>query len=357
MSSGVRIADQGHFWVGVTYEQRDGQSLVDGSQLYVEYQIPEEQTQPHPVVLIHGGGGQAVDWMSTPDGRPGWRTLLLQRGYAVYLVDRPGHGRSPRHLAEKDGPAGPGPMPSAEALGQLFAGRSDPLHTQWPGTGEPNDPALAQLLASQRQTPFDLGQDHEWMRQRGAELLDRIGPAIVITSSAGGPSGWLMADARPRQVRAIVALEPLGPSGPVPLSWGLSEAPITYDPPISSPNELALVNQTADGDSSHLTLQADPARRLPQLAEIPIAIVSGERSFANTMDAGTVAYLRQAGCTRVDHLALAELGIHGNGHLMMIERNNDAVLDAVTDWLGKQLRGHNDFHLTGAFTPLGPAVG
>lgn len=357
MMSGVRLADQGHFWIGVTYEQRDGQSLVDGSQLYVEYQIPEVQTQPHPVVLIHGGGGQALDWMTTPDGRPGWRTLLLQRGYAVYLVDRPGHGRSPRHLAEKDEPAGPGPLPTAEALGEMFAGRSDTLHTQWPGTGEPNDPALAQLLASQRQTPFDLGKDHEWMRQRGAELLDRIGPAIVITSSAGGPSGWLMADARPRLVRAIVALEPLGPSGPLPLSWGLSAARITYDPPVASPNELVLVNKPAERDRPALTLQGEPARRLPQLAEVPIAIVSGERSFASAMDIGTVEYLRQAGCIRVDHVVLAERGIHGNGHLMMIERNNGAVLDAVTDWLGKQLRSHNDSHLAGASRQLGPAAG
>jgi len=36
--------------------------------------------------------------MSTPDGRPGWRTLLVQRGYAVYVVDRPGYGRSPASL-------------------------------------------------------------------------------------------------------------------------------------------------------------------------------------------------------------------------------------------------------------------
>jgi len=34
------------------------------------------------------------------------------------------------------------------------------------------------------------------------------------------------------------------------------------------------------------------------------------------MDAGTVAFLRQAGCTEVDHLRLGDLGIHGNGHLV-----------------------------------------
>ena len=54
-------------------------------------------TQPYPIVLIHGGGGQGTDWLGTPDGRPGWATFLVQEGYAVYVVDRPGHGRSPYH--------------------------------------------------------------------------------------------------------------------------------------------------------------------------------------------------------------------------------------------------------------------
>jgi pimeloyl-ACP methyl ester carboxylesterase len=41
--------------------------------------------------------------------------------------------------------------------------------------------------------------------------LDRIGPAIILTHSQSGPFGWLIADARPNLVKAIVALEPSGP--------------------------------------------------------------------------------------------------------------------------------------------------
>jgi hypothetical protein len=55
------------------------------------------------------------------------------------------------------------------------------------------------------------------------------------------------------------------------------------------------------------------------------------------MDRATVAYLRQAGCRDVEHLALAELGIEGNGHLMMIERNNEEVLGVITGWLERRL--------------------
>jgi pimeloyl-ACP methyl ester carboxylesterase len=328
----LRIAEQGFFWVGVTYEERDGQSIVDGSQLYVEFQTPEERTQPYPVVLVHGGGGQSLDWMGTPDGRPGWRTLLLQRGYAVYLVDRPGHGRSPRHPGERGG--GPLQMvPSVETLGPLFTGPDNPAHTQWPGTGGLDDPDLAQFLASSSHFPFDPAVHHAVLRLRGAELLDAIGPSILVTSSAGGPAGWLMADARPSLVRAVVALEPLGPSGPVPFPWGLSASPITYDPPAAEPGDLDLVDVPREAGGPPMRLQADPPRRLPNLADVPIAIVSAEQSFAGAMDEGTVAFLRQAGCERVDHLRLGDLGIHGNGHLMMIERNNEEVLDVVTGWL------------------------
>ena len=45
----------------------------------------------------------------------------------------------------------------------------------------------------------------------GAALLDKIGPAIVLTHSQSGSFGWLIADARPKLVKAIIAIEPSGP--------------------------------------------------------------------------------------------------------------------------------------------------
>lgn len=331
-SGAVRIAEQGCFWVGVDYTESDEHTTVDGTQLFVDFQRPEEQTQPYPVVLIHGGGGQGVDWMSTPDGRPGWRTLLLQRGYAVYTIDRPGHGRSPTRPSV----VGSSAPPSVEAPGVSFTGANNPEHTQWPGTGEAEDPALAQWLASQVVLP-DLVVDNDLMRRRGTELLDRIGPSIIIAHSAGGPAAWLMANDRPDLVQAVVALEPLGPSGPFPLPWGLAASALTYDPPAPRPGDLDLIDIPATDEQPVLRLQSDPPRRLPNLASLPIAIVTGEQSVAAAMDAGTTAFLRQAGCNRVDHLRLADLGIRGNGHLMMAERNNAQILDAVTTWLSSNI--------------------
>ena len=42
-------------------------------------------------------------------------------------------------------------------------------------------------------------------------LLDKIGPAILLTHSQSGAFGWPVADARPDLVKAIVAVEPNGP--------------------------------------------------------------------------------------------------------------------------------------------------
>ena len=70
-------------------------SFVNGKQMYVESFSSGAVRHPYPIVLVHGGGGQGLDWMGTPDGRRGWAQILLEEGYKVYVVDRPGHGQSP----------------------------------------------------------------------------------------------------------------------------------------------------------------------------------------------------------------------------------------------------------------------
>lgn len=96
--SPVTISEQGAFWVGVGRRPTEAGTAAEAA-MYVQYQIPADLRYPLPVVMVHGGGGQGTDYLSTPDGRPGWATRFLQAGYAVYVVDRPGHGRSPYHPA------------------------------------------------------------------------------------------------------------------------------------------------------------------------------------------------------------------------------------------------------------------
>ena len=73
------IAEWSFFWTGVHRTDLGNGPVVNGQQMYVEYQIPARVRYPYPVVMVHGGGGQGLDWMGTPDGRRGWSTLLLER--------------------------------------------------------------------------------------------------------------------------------------------------------------------------------------------------------------------------------------------------------------------------------------
>src|SRR3984885_3763244 len=91
------IADWSYYWYGVEHATLARGTVCNGMQMYVEHWIPTQVKHPYPVVLIHGGYGQGSDWIATPDGRRGWATLLLEQGYKVYVIDRPGRGRCPYH--------------------------------------------------------------------------------------------------------------------------------------------------------------------------------------------------------------------------------------------------------------------
>ena len=85
-------------------------------------------------------------------------------------------------------------------------------------------------------------------------------------------------------------------------------------------------------------LQAEPARTLPHLAEVPIVVVTSEASVFADSDPRLVAYLRQAGCDAL-HLSLPAHGVHGNSHGIMFERNHEQVLDTVLDVVAERLPG------------------
>ena len=320
---------RGHFWIGVDLEAETGAAR---GPMFVQWEAPVEVTQPYPMVLIHGGGGQGLDYLGTPDGRPGWSSLLVEQGWVVYVVDRPGHGRS-AYVPAVLGPMGPA-LPPGMLTGIFVPPSAGPgampfasLHTQWPGDrDDPNDPALLQFLASGGPVAADAPGRQALEQERLVELLDRIGPAFVLSNSLGGPAGFLVADARPDLVVGLIQMEPIGPAfapnfGPETLQWGLAAIPIAYDPSATSPGELT---------------GGVPVRRLVNLSKVPMAVLSGEASVFRFTNPPLVEFLQQAGCS-AEHIDLAEHGVHGNSHGSMFERNNAEVLAVITKWAAAQL--------------------
>ncbi len=315
----ARTARRGHFWVPGERVERDGKTYQRGP-MFVAWEAPEQVTRPFPIVLVHGGGLQGIEWLDTPDGRPGWAQRLVEAGYATLIVDRPGHGRSPLHT-EIIGPMGP---PFSYEGGRQIYCPPDPTgkHTQWPFAPDDAE-AMDQFIAGYGPLPADLAASEDMDADRLARLLDRIGPAILLTHSASGPSGWLAADRRPGLVRAIVSIEPMGPPfadipNIGPLSWGLTAAPLTFDPPQAT---------------SEAVRDADPASlRLPNLAGLPIAVVTGDTSSFAPASPPIVAAL-EAGGAAAELLHLPDHGVTGNGHGLIYEKNSDAALAPVLAWL------------------------
>src|SRR5207244_11995243 len=71
-------------------------------------------------------------------------------------------------------------------------------------------------------------------------------------------------------------------------------------------------------------MQKSPARSLPNLTKVPVLIVTGEASYHAPYDHCTVKYLQQAG-VQPTWIKLADVGIHGNGHMLMLEKNNAQI--------------------------------
>ncbi len=319
----ARTTRRGHFWIVGKRVVKDGLTYQAGP-MFAEWEAPETVTQPYPVVLVHGGGFQGTEWLDTPDGRPGWAQRLVEHGYAVVIVDRPGHGRSPLHT-ETMGPMGP-PFSYEGGRRIYFAPDPSGTHTQWPFAPD-DEAAMDDFIAGYGPLPADLAASEDMDADRLARLLDRIGPAILLTHSASGPSGWLAADRRPGLVAAIVSIEPMGPPfATIPnigsLSWGLAAMPLGFDPPRASPQAVR------DTDLASL--------RVPGLAGLPIVVVTAEASAFAAASTPIVAHLQAAGAS-AELLHLPDHGVRGNGHGLIYEKNSDAALQPVLDWLQRRV--------------------
>jgi pimeloyl-ACP methyl ester carboxylesterase len=245
------LAKSSYFFVGGRIDRSiEGSPMV--GHVYVEYMIPERLLHPYPVVMVHGGNQTGTNFTGTPDGREGWAQYFVRRGYAVYVVDQVARGRS-AYWSQVYGPLPPARLAFVEQ--RFVAPEHAPmwpqahLHNQFPGDGSPGDPSFDQFYASQFPSIASFPLQQQLNRDALVALLDKIGPAILLTHSQSGAFGWPVADERPNLVKAILAVEPSGP--PVhdienlgAPDWfkdaertkisGLGDIPITYDPALGT---------------------------------------------------------------------------------------------------------------------------
>jgi pimeloyl-ACP methyl ester carboxylesterase len=362
----LMIARQGNFYIGGRYVQTKDDTPMVG-QAYVQFQIPHRQVHPYPIIMMHGGAQTGSGFISTPDGRDGWATYFLRQGYAVYVVDQVGRGRSP-YVGEVYGTlrsqSRTYAMQRNSSIEKFNLWPQAKLHTQWPGTAEPGDPVFDNYFASTVPSMEKRALQYEMNLDAFAALLDRLGPSILLVHSQSGQYGWPLAQARSALVKAIVAAEPSGPpvhdmvipgearqgmpfenatavegseifrDDPRTRRYGPTDIPLVYDPPVTAQSPLEFVRQDrAEGpELVRCWRQKEPARKLVAVGERPILYLAAEASFYAPYNHCTPAYLKQAGVD-VTFVRLADIGLRGNGHMMMMEKNSDDIAKVILDWL------------------------
>jgi pimeloyl-ACP methyl ester carboxylesterase len=359
----ANVAREGHFYVGGHYVGESGKEIMFGA-MYVEAMVPKNIRHPYPVIFICGGAGQtAVTELQTPDGRPGWAYDFVNMGYTVYVMDYPGRGRSLFYpnLAADEKLSQPRTSPLME---EVWSGGRPPStpqrtwpqyskQTQWPGDGpkkgKMGDPVFDAFAKTE--IPIVQGGNVEKLTTDAlVQLLDLIGhPVILLIHSGLAVSGWELADARPKLIKGIVAAEPVAPpienaergataTGPGRL-WGVTNLPVHYDPPIQDASELQTVRQDkADApDLIPCWIQKEPSHKLVNLQGIPVLDVSGEASYHRPYAHCVAKWLNQAG-VKTTYVNLEDVGLPGNGHMMLTEKNSTAIAKYLESWIEKNVR-------------------
>jgi pimeloyl-ACP methyl ester carboxylesterase len=102
----LTIESQGSFFIGGREVKSDTLSTLSAyssagtitvEQMYVHYQIPTQipaGPKKPPLTLIHGCCLTGKTWETTPDGRMGWDEYFVRQGFPTYVIDQVSRGRS-----------------------------------------------------------------------------------------------------------------------------------------------------------------------------------------------------------------------------------------------------------------------
>ena len=274
------------------------------NQSYVEFQIPVNRKSPYPIILLPGGGHFGKVYETTPDGREGWATYFLRKGLAVYNTDGVNRGASSWDLTDvvlaRQGNAPITDIPEMNRYTHELAWTQFRIGPS-PGVPFPTSqfPSEAYRQYVKQLVPaFREAIEDDKNVAALVALLDRIGPAIVLTWSQSGRFGVRAAVERPDLVKALILLEPAA---------------------VSDAGEMTGVTQSELNTISH----------------IPVLLEAGDFDPPRLVRQANFCDNIGDNCTPLN---LTEHGIFGNGHVVMVERNNLPVADLILEWLGEQLK-------------------
>lgn len=300
-----------------TDQPTEGQTL-HGDHASVLYQIPTN-ARSLPLIFWHGYGQSMRTWQTTPDGREGFQSIFLRKGFPVYLIDQPRRGLAGQSLEPR--------TLEARTEDQLWFGifRLGEGSTFYPNIQFSKEPeALNQFF---RQITPDTGPlDIPLNVKAVSSLFDNLGNGILVTHSHSGGQGWLTA-LENEHIKAIVAYEP---------------GSNFVFPEDDMPEEIPYVGGI-------LRARGVSKSEFEKLTKIPIVIYYGdyipEKAVENpgkeqwraalTMARKWTKVVNDAG-GNVTLVVLPEIGIQGNTHFPMSDLNNQKVASLMYDWISEQ---------------------
>lgn len=290
---------------------------------YAQFQIPEK---PRKLPIVFWHSASTITWESTPDGRDGFQSIFLRRGFPIYIIDLPRQGRAGNGCEELLYKPAIGRDQSTFA-GWRFGTWNPPADPEFfPGVQVPTDNPtwLDQVLRARY--PESSGSDAVRRESSSVQaLLQKIGGGIIVTHSGSGIPGWATG-AIGADVKAIVSYEPsqfIFPAGQLPTPITNSADGTVIDPGIEVPveefkNLTKMPLQLIYGDyvpDKPGSLAAPERRR--------ITMVYGQ-GFVDLIN-------RMGGDAQVVHLP--KIGIQGNTHLLMLDLNNVQIADQLSLFL------------------------
>ncbi|MGJ7536008.1 MULTISPECIES: alpha/beta hydrolase [unclassified Variovorax] len=316
------LKTQGSLSFGGTIITGTNGDTFHGDHGYAQFQIPMNARR-HPLVMWHGAGVSGWIFDSTPDGREGFRSIFLRRGFSVYTIDQPRQGRAGR--STKGSVALPDAAPGESNLFNTFrlgVWAPPALPEFFPGVQFPRDSKSLDEYFRQgtlhgtggdRRDWSGAGEAYQVVTDAVGKLMDQVGPAILVTHSGGANQGWGAA-MKSAKVKAIVAYEPTNfqfPEGELPTTGPLQQ--------------------------SHAVPLAD----FLKLTKLPIQLVYGDNLDRSPLwvqafrdaQAFVDAINRHGG--RAELLHLPSIGVTGNTHFAFSDLNNVEIADLLSGYLAR----------------------
>jgi pimeloyl-ACP methyl ester carboxylesterase len=284
--------------------------------VYFEAFAPAAATEKPTVVMVHGGAHSGACYQRTADGRPGWAYRFAERGYRVVVPDWPGTGRSGYVALDKlDGAI------VVDGLGHLIRDLKRPV-----------------VLLT-----------HSMSGCYGWRLLELHGDVIdTLVGVAPGPPGNIQQTAPVHaETETHIETEASGrrvrvdKTAPVVASRDFVERKLVGDSRYFPRDRLAAYAASLRPIAPNILLErqnvhgrqirvSDPRK----LAGKRILVITGTEDLDHprATDGAIVAWLNEHGA-KADFCFLADRGIVGNGHMLMLEQNSDEIAGIILDWL------------------------